>query len=159
MLSRGKVYLETTVISYLVARPSRDLRVAAHQQATSEWWIQKREHFELFVSQLVIEEASAGDEAAAGRRLKYLEGIKLLDLTEPTVVLAESLLASGAVPREAEEDSLHIALAAVHGMDYLLTWNCKHIANATMRNRIETACSDAGYDSPVICTPEELLEE
>ena len=97
MLSRGKVYLETTVISYLVARPSRDLRVAAHQQATSEWWVQKREGFELFVSQLVIEEASAGDEAAAARRLKYLEGIRLLDLTEPTVVLAESLLASAAV--------------------------------------------------------------
>lgn len=159
MPARGRVYLETTVISYLVARPSRDLRVAAHQQVTSEWWAQKRADFELFVSQLVIEEASAGDAGAASRRLKYLEGILLLDLTEPSVALAESLLLTGAVPREAEEDALHIAVAAVHGMDYLLTWNCKHIANATMRHRIETACSDSGYDSPVICTPEELLEE
>jgi hypothetical protein len=97
--------------------------------------------------------------AAASRRLKYLGGIPLLDLTEPCVALAEGLIVSEAVPREAEEDALHIAVATVHGMDYLLTWNCKHIANATMRHRIESACSDAGYDSPVICTPEELLEE
>lgn len=159
MSARAKVYLETTVISYLVARPSRDLRVAAHQQATSEWWAQKRKDFDLHVSQLVVEEASAGDQSAAARRLEYLDGISLLDLNDASVILAEHLLATGAVPKEAEEDALHIAAAAVHGMNYLLTWNCKHIANATMRNRIEAACAGAGYDSPVICTPEELLED
>jgi hypothetical protein len=133
--------------------------VAAHQQATLEWWARKRETFDLFVSQLVIQEASAGDQVAAARRLKYLEGIALLDLNEAAVALTERLLDSGAVPREAQIDALHIAVATVHGMEYLLTWNCKHIANATMRNRIGAACADAGYDFPVICTPEELLEE
>ena len=153
------MYLETTVVSYLAARPSRDLRVAAHQQATSEWWTTKRHQFDVYVSQLVLEEAAVGDEDASGRRLGYLERISQLGLTDATLALAEKLLADGAVPQEAEEDALHIAVAAVHGMDYLLTWNCRHIANATMRSRIQASCFDAGYDAPVICTPEELLEE
>jgi len=159
MASHGRVYLETTVISYLAARPSRDLRVAAHQQATSEWWTRKRQEFDLFVSQIVVEEVAAGDPDAAALRLRYVEGINLLNLTEAGLALAEKLLADGSVPMEAEEDALHIAVAAVHGMDYLLTWNCRHIANATMRSRIEATCSDAGYGAPVICTPEELLED
>ena len=159
MSSGGRVYLETTVVSYLAARPSRDLRVAAHQQATSEWWTTKRHQFDVYVSQLVLEEAAVGDEDASGRRLGYLERISQLGLTDATLALAEKLLADGAVPQEAEEDALHIAVAAVHGMDYLLTWNCRHIANATMRSRIQASCFDAGYDAPVICTPEELLEE
>jgi hypothetical protein len=135
----GRVYVETTVVSYLASRPSRDLRLAAHQQLTLEWWDRRRASFELFVSQLVVEEAGAGDSAAAAR--------------------PERLLSEGAVPRGSEEDALHIGLAAVHGMDYLLTWNFKHIANATMRSRIEVACVRAGYAFPVICSPEELLED
>jgi hypothetical protein len=159
MAARGKVYLETTVVSYLAARPSRDLRVAAHQQATSDWWATRREAFEVFVSQLVVEEASAGDTGAASRRLAYLEGISLVDLNEASLSLAEKLLFDAAVPAGSEQDALHIALAAVHGMTYLLTWNCKHFANAAMRSRITASCWDAGYEAPVICTPEELLEE
>jgi PIN domain len=159
MASRGRVYLETTVISYLAARLSRDLRVAAHQQVTSDWWATRRVDFEVFVSQLVVEEASAGDRDAAARRLAYLEDINLVDLNEASLSLAEKLVADGAVPVGSEQDALHIALAAVHGMTYLLTWNCKHIANAAMRSRITATCWDAGYDAPVICTPEELLEE
>ena len=159
MPTRGRIYLETTVVSYLAARPSRDLRVAAHQQATSEWWTRRRGDFDLFASQLVVEEASAGDQEAASRRLEYLRGLPLLDLTDRTLALAEKLLTDAVVPTEAEQDALHIAVAAVHGMDYLLTWNCRHIANATMRGRIERTCVEAGCDAPVICTPEELLED
>lgn len=153
------MYLETTVVSYLVARPSRDLRVAAHQQATAEWWTQRRQEFELYVSQLVVEEASKGDKKAASRRLRQIEGIQLLSLSEASLGLAERLLADAAVPAEAEEDALHIAIAAVHGMDYLLTWNFRHIANAAVRSRIEETCFESGYGAPIICTPEELLED
>ena len=159
MASRGNVYVETTVFSYLAARPSRDLREAAHQQITAEWWDSRRHEFVLFVSQLVVEEASAGDPTVASRRVGYLADLTLLELSDPTLALAEKLLADGAVPVAASEDALHIAVATVHGMHYLMTWNCKHIANAATRSRIETACNDAGYDMPVICTPEELLEE
>jgi hypothetical protein len=156
---RGRLYIETTVVSYLAAHPSRDLRVAAHQQVTSEWWTRKRDDFDLFVSQLVVKEASAGDADAAVRRLAYLDGVPLLDLNEQSLALAQRLLTEAVIPAEAEQDALHIAVAAVHGMDYLLTWNCRHIANATMRGRIDATCINAGYDAPVICTPEELLED
>jgi hypothetical protein len=154
----GRVYLETTVVSYLTARPSRDLRIAAHQQATSEWWTTRRDQFDVYISQLVLEKAAVGDEDAATRRLEQVEGLSLLALTDACFELTEKLVTDGAVPQEAQEDALHIAVAAVHGMDYLLTWNCRHIANATMRGRIQATCFDAGYDAPVICTPEELLE-
>jgi hypothetical protein len=114
--------------------------------------------FEVFASQLVIEEASAGDPEVAKRRLEYLADISLLALTEESLRLAEKLVSDGAVPAAASQDALHIALAAAHGMDYLLTWSCRHIANATMRARIEASCADAGCNAPVICTPDELLE-
>jgi hypothetical protein len=157
--SGGKVYLETTVVSYLVARPSRDVRVAAHQQATAEWWEQRRQEFDVYVSQLVLEEAAQGDKDAASRRLRHIAEIPSLGLSEASLALAEVLLADAAVPAEAEEDALHIAIAAVNGMDYLLTWNFRHIANAAVRSRIEETCFKAGYDAPIICTPEELLED
>ncbi len=157
-MSRAKVYLETTVISYLAARPSRDLLVAAHQQITSDWWEHNRLDFDLFVSQLVVEEASAGDSDAAIRRLKLIEAIDLIGLTEASLALAEKLLANGAVPADSEEDALHVAIAAVNGMDYVLTWNCRHIANVARRSHIEATCLEAGYAAPIICTPEELLE-
>jgi len=159
MAPRGNIYVETTVFSYLAARPSRDLRVAAHQQVTAEWWDSRRHEFELFISQLVVEEASAGDPGAASRRGEYLEDLTLLELSTIALALTERLLGDGAVPTAATEDALHIAVAAVHGMQYLMTWNCKHIANAATRSRIEVVCNEAGYDMPVICTPEELLEE
>jgi hypothetical protein len=159
MAARWRAYLETTVVSYLAARTSRDLRVAAHQQATAEWWTRRRPEFDLYVSELVIEEAGAGDGEAVARRLAILDGIPLLALTEASLALAERLVREASVPRQAQEDALHIALAAVHGMDYLITWNCRHIANATMRGRIESTCLDAGVEAPVICTPEELLDE
>lgn len=159
MSESPKIYLETTVISYLTARPSRNLRVVAHQEITADWWTRRRMRFELYVSRLVIDEASAGDAEAAARRLATLKGIPRLELTEPVSILAARLVAEAAIPREAIEDALHVAVATAHGMDYLLTWNCRHIANAAMRNRIADVCAGSGFEAPVICTPEELLED
>jgi len=155
----ASVYLETTILSYLTARPSRDLRVRIKQETTRRWWRSRRKSFRMFVSPLVLDEAASGDVVAARRRVRLLLGVPLLALTDSVTQLAESLVAHGAVPRAAEVDSVHIALAAVHGMDYLLTWNCKHIANATKRVEIEDLCREQGVEPPVICTPEELLEE
>ena len=156
---KQKVYIETSVISYLTARPSRDLITAAHQQLTLDWWEGRRTDFDLYVSQLVVREASAGDEEAAKRRLTVIEEIPLLELNEEALTLARSLIEEGPLPERASEDALHIAVATVHGMDFLLTWNCKHIANAQMRNLITEVCRSQGYEPPITCTPEELLGE
>jgi predicted nucleic acid-binding protein len=154
---KPSVYLETSVISYLAARMSRDLIVAGHQQISQEWWDTRRPDFEVSISALVVLEARSGDGDAAGRRLALLEGLPLLTLNDAAVHLAERLLAGAALPEKAREDALHIAIAAVHGIEYLLTWNCKHIANAVKRPLIEAICEAAGYRPPIICTPEELL--
>jgi len=155
---RPKAYVETTVVSYLTALPSRDLVLAAHQQITRDWW-STRDTFEMFVSQFVLDEASAGDATAADSRVAVLRDLVLLDLTPDATLLAAELVRGGGVPEKAKIDALHIAVASVHGMDYLVTWNCTHIANATMRGRIEAICRRAGFDPPVICTPLELVKE
>lgn len=151
-------YLETTVISYLTALPSRDLVLAAHQQVTREWW-SARAAFELYVSQFVLDEASAGDPAAAARRADALRGLPVLDLTQDATLLAAEFVRAGGIPARARIDALHVAVASVHGIDYLVTWNCVHIANATMRGRLEAICRSAGFDPPIICTPIELVQE
>jgi hypothetical protein len=155
---KPKIYLETTIVSYLTARPSRDLITAAHQQITQQWWHTQRARFDLFVAPPVIQEAQAGDPEAAARRLAALQGIPLLTLSEEAAGLAQALIAPGPLPPNAVIDALHIALATVNGMQYLLTWNCTHIANAAIRSDIEDVCRAQGYEPPVICTPEELLE-
>ena len=155
----ARVYIETTVISYLTAWPSGDLIRAAHQKITSDWWTEKRASFELFVSQAMLEEASAGDPVAAADRLTRLEGIPLLQTTDDVRALAIELGTELKLPDRAKTDALHIALSAVHGMDYLLTWNCKHIANVVLRPKIESVCRAAGFEPALICTPEELWEE
>ena len=152
-----KVYLETTVISYLAASPSRDIVVAAHQQLTREWW-ERRDRFELVVSQAVVDEVSRGDTAVAARRLALLAQIPLLDLGDNVNEFARELLRSRAVPAKANLDAVHIAVAAVNHVDDLVTWNCTHIANAAVRGKIEEACRSAGLPTPTICTPEELME-
>lgn len=152
-----RVYIETTIISYLAARPSRDLIVAAHQQLTDEWWAQKRTAFDLYISQVVIQEASAGDQVMARKRLDLLSEIPLLEVNEAALEIAKGLLARGVIPARAAEDASHISIATVHGMDYLLTWNCKHIANAQMQKIVADTCRRAGYEPPIICTPEELM--
>jgi hypothetical protein len=155
----ARVYLETTIPSYLTAWLSRDLVMAAHQQTTNEWWETRRQDFELFISQFVLDEVSLGDAEAAKRRLAVLVDVPLLDASEDVYTLATELMNRVPLPPKAAADSLHIAIAAVHGMDYLLTWNCTHIANATLRGTIEMVCRESGYEPPVICTPEELLKE
>ena len=157
-MPKPKVYLETTIPSYLAAWPSRDLVTAAHQQVTHDWWETRRRDFDLFVSGVVIEEASAGDESAAARRLDVVANLPLLALTDEVTDFAEKLVKRGAILREKGEDALHVAVAVIHGMDYLLTWNLSHIAKAEARNRIEGICRSIGYEPPIICTPEELLE-
>lgn len=152
----ARIYIETTVVSYLTGRRSRDLVVAAHQQITEEWWNDRSTAFELFVSQSVLTEAAAGDPEAARRRLAVLEQLPLLEITAEAEELAASLVTGGLVPSRAAEDAVHISLATVHGMDYLLTWNCRHIANAEIRQRLLAWMATRGYSLPVICTPEEL---
>lgn len=155
---KPKVYVETSVISYLTARPSRDIIVIANQQATQEWWNGRSGQFDLFASQLVVQEAEYGDAEAISRRQETLSRCTLLDITQDAVALAERLIEQGAINKKAVEDALHVAVAAVNGMDYLITWNFKHIANAAIRVNIELTCRLHGYEPPVICSPLELME-
>jgi hypothetical protein len=155
----AKVYLETTIISYLAARPTKDVVVAAHQQLTHKWWTTRRHSFALFVSDIVRDEANRGDRDAASRRSRFLAGIEVLDTTNGAQALTIELLRSGALPEKAGADAAHIALAAVNDMDYLLTWNCTHINNAIMKPRIQSICAKLDLRCPEICTPEELMEE
>jgi hypothetical protein len=151
------VYLETTFISYLVARPSRDLHVAAHQQTTQEWWANRRSEFECSVSQAVIDEASVGDPAEVQKRLAILAGLPALDVTETADLLTRAIMAAGILPPHAFPDAAHVAVSAVHAVDYLRTWNCKHLANAQVARRIAVVCDKLGHRMPIICTPEELM--
>jgi len=151
------VYLETTFISYLVARASRDVIVAAHQQTTHDWWDTRRGSFACYVSQVVADEASAGDPDEIRKRLEVIRDLPLLEVTESAQSLAQAIVASGVIPPRAVRDAAHIATAAVHGVDYLLTWNCRHLANAQIMRKIEQVCDKSSYRTPLICTPEELM--
>lgn len=155
---KARTYIETTIVSYLTARPSRDLVRAAEQEITREWW-DARHAFELYVSQLVLDESAAGDVGAAALRLAALRDVAILDTSAEAIALGRHLVTGGGLPTKASADALHIAVAAVHGLDYLVTWNCTHIANARMRGRIEGLCRAAGYEPPMLCTPMELMEE
>jgi hypothetical protein len=130
------VYVETTIPSYLASRRSRDVIVAGHQEVTLEWWNRRRHRFSLFTSSRVLLEVASGDAGAAARRLAVLRGMAVLDLTE---------------------DAFHVAIATVHGMAHLLTWNCRHIANAEIERRLAGVAEDLGYSLPAICTPEQLM--
>ncbi|MCW5200083.1 type II toxin-antitoxin system VapC family toxin [Desulfobulbus sp. F1] len=156
---KPRVYLETTVISYLTAWRSPQLIMAAQQEATRSWWDEERHHFDLFVSEIVVQEALAGDGNAARRRMEALEGIPELRITDEAIELAKVLINRRQLPEKARLDALHIAVAAVHAMEYLLTWNCRHIANATAQKAMRGICKEAGCTLPLICTPLELIEE
>jgi predicted nucleic acid-binding protein len=153
------VYVETSIPSYLTARPSRDIRAAAWQQITGQWWEEVRMDYDLFTSELTVVEAAAGNPEAASRRLKSLEDIAELPMDKEVQDLAELLIKNGGIPTAAEADALHVAVAAVHNIDYLLTWNCRHIDNATKKPLIRAIIIEAGYSYPEICTPMELLPE
>lgn len=153
------VYVETTVVSYLTARPSGNLITAAHQRVTAEWWRVAPTSYRLLVSAVVVQEARIGDTEMAERRLALLSGLPLLEVTPEARELARALVAAGVVPSDAAADALHIAVAAVSRVDYLVTWNLRHLAGAVVRRRIERALRQRGLESPTLCTPEELLAD
>ena len=153
------VYIETSVVSYLTARPSRDVRAAAWQQITNQWWENERPRYELFTSELVIVEASAGNSEAATRRIDALTDIAELTVTDEVKELASKLVLEGGFPPGAEADALHVAVATVHRIDFLLTWNFRHIDNAVNKPTIRSICDVVGYSCPEICTPMELFRE
>ena len=155
---KPRVYLETSIFSYLVGwlNPP-DLLVASNQQLTRDWWMKQRHEFELFASQPVIDEIREGDVDRAADRLALVNEVTVLSLTPQATALSEALLLRGGIPSKARLDALHIAIAATNGLDYLLTWNCRHIANARILPAVYSVCSDAGYDPPLICTPQELI--
>lgn len=151
------VYIETTIISYLVSRPSRDILVAAHQQMTHEWWSRRREQFECFVSQVVLDEVQAGNDEAAERRMAGIADFPVLEATVEAEGLTKAIVEAGAIPKQAVRDAAHIAVAAINDIDYLLTWNCRHLANAQIIRGVSAVCEARGYNMPMICTPEELM--
>ena len=156
-MSLPRLYVETTIPSYLTARPSRDTVLAGQQEATRRWWEEKRGNYDLYVSELVLEETAAGDPAMAAARHAALAGLPQLAQTPEVDALATRLLERGIIPPSAAPDAEHIALAVVHAMNFLLTWNCKHIANALHRRRVEAVCAEAGLVCPIICTPHHLI--
>ncbi len=155
---KPKVYIETTIISYLTARPTHNVVIAGRQQSTRDWWETAANRFELVASELVLNEAQGGDPEAARARLAAINSLTLLDATEEALELAQQLVNFGVVPTKAAEDAAHIAIAVVNGIEYLVTWNYRHIANATIRSQIETVCRNAGFEPVIICTPDELME-
>ncbi len=152
------VYIETTVISYLTARPSRDLIIAAHQQVTLEWWDMALPHFDVFISPIVLEEISRGDTQAAKLRLERVSSFPLLEVLPEVRNLAESYFSAIDIPEKAKADSYHLALAAWHGMDFMISWNCTHIVSGRVKKIIEEIDYSYGIRTPIVCTPEELME-
>lgn len=157
MTEKKSVYIETSVVSYLTAHPTNDLLAAAWQKTTVDWWETQRNRFCLYTSSVVVEEARRGNPEAASRRIIALSGIPALAITEAVVALSKALIQGGALPPKALDDSLHIALSAVHEIDYLLTWNCRHIDNAETKPVVRRVCAAHGYSGPEICTPQELM--
>ena len=155
---RPRVYVETSIVSYLTARPARDIVIAGRQQTTRDWWETAPTRFDLVISQLVREEAAIGDPEASRARLAALSPLTALAAPMEARELAGQLVNAGAVPERAARDAMHVAIAAVHGVDFVVTWNFRHIANAVSRPRIESVCRRAGVGPPVLCTPEELVD-
>lgn len=156
---KPKVYIETSIPSYLTARPNNDIRAMANQNATIEWWENHRFNFDLFVSEFVMTEVGLGNLEAAQRRLSVIADLPKLLVTDEVKVLAHALITQGAMPEKAKVDAYHISVATINGMEYLLTWNCTHIANAILRPKIEIICRESGFEPPILCTPQELIGE
>lgn len=153
----ASIYIETSIVSYLTARPSSNLLAAAWQKETIDWWETRRQSFSLYISNLVLEEASRGDGLAAARRLEAIAEIPVLPLNVAAVNLSKALIAQGGLPKKALDDALHVAISAVHSVDYLLTWNCRHIDNAEKKPMIRKICATYGFTCPEIATPSELM--
>ena len=154
---KPKLYLETTIPSYLTARPTHDPLIAGQLIATKKWWQVRRNDFELYISNMVWNEAAKGDKSAAARRLQIIAPIERLDITAEVEALAEKIMKRHLLPAKAVFDAIHIASATVYKMHFLLTWNCTHINNREIIPSVEQLCVDSGYRLPVICTPLELM--
>lgn len=157
MVPKPTVYLETTIPSFLTARPSSNLVVAGKQEVTRQWWEIRREKYQLFISQYVLDEASGGDVTAAARRVEAISDIDVLEVDEEVIRLTAEILSTGLIPAKAQTDAAHMAVAARHGIDFLITWNCVHIANAEILAKINFVVATAGYYLPTVCTPDELF--
>jgi predicted nucleic acid-binding protein len=155
---KKRIYVETTVVSYFTAKPSRDVMIAGHQEATRELWPQLGDQYETYVSALVYEEAGKGDRQQARARLAAIRPFRMLDMTDEAQILAQKIIAGKGIPREHPEDALHIAVAAINGMDALVTWNFAHMNNPFTRMMIRQIVENEGYSCPEMCSPEELLE-
>ncbi len=153
----GSVYIETSILGHLTARPTDNLIVAANVKITQDWWNEYRRSFMLYASEIVEDEAGKGDPEMASQRLNLLQSLMLLELTEEAFELSQAFLSQSNLPQKAFNDALHMALATVYNLDYLLTWNCKHMANAQIQRKLAQISSDFGYVLPVICTPYELI--
>ncbi|MEH2134280.1 MAG: type II toxin-antitoxin system VapC family toxin [Nostoc sp.] len=153
------VYIETSIVGYLTARSSNNLILMANLEATREWWDRRRNQFMLYISQVVLDEVAQGDTEIATKRLEIVRDFPLLEVSEAVQNLAAQFLAKSSLPPKAADDALHIAAATVYGLDYLLTWNCKHIANAQIQKKLAQISLDAGYELPTLCTPYELMGE
>ncbi len=151
------VYIETSILGYLTARSTRNLILAANVEVTKEWWDSRRSAFTLYISQVVLDEVARGDSEIAAQRLEILDRVPLVELNQSVRSLAAEFLTRSNLPPKASDDAVHIAAASVHRLDYLLTWNCKHIANAQIQRKLTQISLDFGYQLPVICTPYELL--
>jgi len=152
------VYLETTVIGNIAGRIHPDPLISARQAVTRKWWATASSRYELFASDLVTDECSAGDPTAAAERLAVFSGIPMLESPVSAQTLADGLMAGHAIPESEPRDATHIAIAAVNGIDLLATWNFKHILNPSTQHLVDAICRDAGYEPATICTPEQLLE-
>jgi predicted nucleic acid-binding protein len=155
---KARLYMETSVVSYLTARPALEPVMAGRQLSTLDWWKKQRAKFEIFISRLVWQEASEGDAEAVKRRLRVLKPLRWLQVRKDVIALAKRLSGKRLLPPNAADDALHIALAAAHGMDFLLTWNFTHINNAATEEAVRNVCESHGFQCPVICTPDELMQ-
>lgn len=155
---KESIYLETSVVSYYVSKPSRDLIVLAHQQITWEWWPTAVKRFNVYISEVVVEEAAAGNKESAEKRLKELKGFSHLELTEKVEQIAQIYIEKLGIPKKALRDAAHIAVASIHNIDYLVTWNCVHLANGEIIKKLLKLNEKLKIKTPVICTPEELME-
>jgi predicted nucleic acid-binding protein len=153
------VYIETSLIGYLTARSTQNLILAANIEVTKDWWQNCRQNFDLYISQVVLDEVARGDQEIAIKRLEIIDNFPLLEITEEVDNLALAFMEKSNLPPKASDDAIHIAVATVNNLDYLLTWNCKHIANAQIQRKLFNIASELGYKLPILCTPYELMGE
>jgi hypothetical protein len=157
-MAKPKVYLESSVISFYANRRSKDLVVAAYQEISVDWWEKELHKYQPYVSQFVVEEISRGDSHAAKSRVNAIKNFPLLDLPDEVFDLAKSYLKEVQIPRKSQLDAFHISAAVVNRMDYILSWNFHHIANVFVKEKIQRINKRLGFETPIICTPEELIE-